>query len=522
MHQVELSKRNIAITMVSLMISLLLAALDSTIVGTAMPKIIGDLQGMEHYSWPFTAYMLCSTLAILIFGKLSDMYGRKPVFIFGIVIFLVSSALCGMSGTMGQLILFRGLQGVGGGIVISNVFIIVAELFPPVERGKYMGFLSSMWGLSSVIGPAIGGFITDTLSWRWVFYVNIPIGIVALGLIIVGLPSIRHREVKRAIDVRGITVFVAAIVPLFLALTAGGDRYAWLSLPILGLLAFSLVMLLLLIPVERKAVAPIFPPLLFSSAVFNVSSVAQFFSSAVMFCGIIYVPLFVKAVMGRSATRSGAITTPMMVGVALAAIIAGQIISRTRRYKVLGVVSLLVTLVGTLLLATMNGNTPVGLVVFYSLLLGAGSGAIIPVFNIAVQNSFPHRQLGVVTSSMQFFRNMGGTFGAAIFGYVLKADMIKGFAALDLPSLPQRAVEALKNPRVLTDEAAMNALRSHVPAQLVSIFDDLVLKARGVLAHSIELVFIVAIATMLVAVIAGLALPEVPFRRHEDEGDGTT
>lgn len=517
MHQIKLSQRNIILTMGSLMISLLLAALDSTIVGTAMPKIIGDLQGMEHYSWPFTAYMLCSTLAILIFGKLSDMYGRKPIFILGIIVFLASSALCGMSRTMPQLILFRGLQGAGGGIIISNVFIIVAELFPPVKRGKYMGIVSSMWGLSSVIGPAIGGFITDTLGWRWVFYVNIPLGIIALGLVLVSLPNIRHHDAGKVIDVRGIATFVALIAPLFVAITAGGDRYAWLSAPILGLLTFSLIMLLLLVSIERKAVEPIFPPALFTRSVFTVSSVAQFFSSAAMFAGVIYVPLFVQTVMGRSATRSGAITTPMMLGVAMAAIVSGQIISRTRRYKVLGIVSLLITLTSTVLLATMNNSTPVPLVVLYSLLLGIGSGATIPVFNIAVQNAFPNRQLGVVTSSMQFFRNMGATIGAAIFGYVLKADMVSGFRSLDLTGVPARAVEALKNPRFLTNEAAVNALRSHLPVQFSSRFDGLIVKARGILAHSIEMVFVVAVATMLIAVVAGFFLEEVPFKKREQE-----
>jgi len=516
MHEVELSKGNIVLTMISLMISLLLAALDSTIVGTAMPKIIGDLQGMEHYSWPFTAYMLCSTVAILIFGKLSDMYGRKPIFVSGIVVFLISSALCGMSQSMAQLILFRGLQGIGGGIIISNVFIIVAELFPPVKRGKYIGFVTSMWGLASVIGPAIGGVITDTLNWRWVFYVNIPLGILALALVGIGLPYVRHRDTEEVIDVKGIIAFVALIVPLFLALTAGGDRYPWLSPQILGLLAFSLVMALLLVPIERKAVEPIFPPSLFTKSVFNVSAVAMFFSNAVMFCGIIYVPLFVQAVMGKSATGSGGITTPMMVGVAAAALLSGQTISRTRKYKVLGIFSLFLTLVGTVLLSTMNSKTPASHVLLYSLLLGVGSGGSIPVFNIAVQNVFPNRQLGIVTSSMQFFRNMGATVGAALFGYVLKANMTKGFASLDLANVPQRAVEVLKNPRALTDEAAMNALRSHVPPQVLPMFDDLIGKARAVLAHSIEMVFIVSIAAIAVALVTSFALKEVPFRRRQD------
>jgi EmrB/QacA subfamily drug resistance transporter len=516
MRQIELSKRNIVLTMISLMISLLLAALDSTIVGTAMPKIISDLKGMEHYSWPFTSYMLCSTVAILIFGKLSDMYGRKPIFISGIVVFLISSALCGMSQSMAQLILFRGIQGIGGGIIISNVFIIVAELFSAVKRGKYMGIIASMWGLASVIGPAIGGVITDTLSWRWVFYVNIPLGILALVLVGIGLPYVRYRDTKEVIDIKGIIAFVALIVPLFLALTAGGDRYPWLSPQILGLLAFSMVMMFLLIPIERKAVEPIFPPSLFDSTIFNVSAIAVFFSNAVMFCGIIYVPLFVQAVMGKSATGSGGITTPMMLGVAGAAVVGGQIISRTRKYKALAIGSLFLALIGTILLSTMRGDTPSSQVLLYSLLLGVGSGGALPVFNIAVQNAFPSRQLGIVTSSMQFFRNMGATVGAALFGYVLKADMARGFAALDLANIPQRAVEVLKNPRALTDETVMSALRSHVPPQFLILFNSLIVKARAVLAHSIEMVFIVSIAAVSVALITSFALKEVPLKTHQD------
>jgi EmrB/QacA subfamily drug resistance transporter len=516
MHELELSKGNIILVLISLMISLLLAALDSTIVGTAMPKIIGDLRGMEHYSWPFTSYMLCSTVAILIFGKLSDMYGRKPIFISGIVSFLIASALCGISQSMTQLILFRGLQGIGGGVIISNVFIIVAELFPPVKRGKYMGFLSSMWGLASVIGPAIGGFITDTLNWRWVFYVNIPIGVLALVLVWIGLPYVRYSDTRESIDIKGIAAFVALIVPLFLALTEGGDAYPWLSVQILGLLCFSVLMLIILIPVERKAAEPIFPPSLFHNSIFNISSISVFFSNAVMFCGVIYVPLFVQIVMGKSATGSGGITTPMMLGVAMSALVGGQIISRTRKYKAIGVASVSLTLLGTVLLATMDNNASSLQVLFYSLLLGVGSGGAIPVFNLAVQNVFPNRQLGIVTSSMQFFRNMGATVGAALFGYVLKADMASGFASLNLTNVPQRLVDVLKNPRILTDETAMNAVRSHIPPNFVGIFDGLALKARAILAHSIHMVFIVAIAAIAIALVTSLALKEVPLRKHQD------
>jgi EmrB/QacA subfamily drug resistance transporter len=511
-HQIELTKKGIILTMASLMITLLLAALDSTIVGTAMPKIIADLNGMEHYSWPFTAYMLCSTLAILIFGKLSDMYGRKPIFVSGIIVFLISSALCGMSKSMNQLIFFRGLQGIGGGIIISNVFIMVGEMFSPVRRGKYIGLVSSMWGLASVIGPAVGGVITDTLNWRWVFYVNLPLGIVALGLVMIGLPHVRYRDAKGVIDVWGIAVFIALVAPLFLALTAGGDQYPWLSPQILGLLGLSVVMLIVLIPIERKAVEPIFPPALFSNSTFTVSAISMFFSNAVMFCAIIYVPLFVQAVMGKSATGSGGITTPMMLGVAAAAAGTGQIISRVKKYRIIGIVSLLLTFAGTILLATMSESTSPLAVSFYSILVGVGSGGVIPSFNIAVQNAFGQRQLGIVTSSMQFFRNMGATVGAALFGYVLKSDIARGMASLPLSQVPPRIADLLKNPRLLTDEGAMNSVRAHMPGQFLPLFNNLVIKAKGVLAHSIEMVFIVSVGVMVIAVVSGFALKEAPLR----------
>lgn len=520
MHQINVSRRNVVLIMTSLMISLLLAALDSTIVGTAMPKIIDDLRGMELYSWPFTAYMLCSTVAILIFGKLSDMYGRKPIFVFGIVFFLIFSALCGTSRSMMQLIIFRGLQGIGGGVIFSNVFIIVGELFSPVKRGRYMGLITSMFGLASVIGPGIGGIITDTLNWRWVFYVNIPLGILALTMVIIGLPYARYDDTKKIIDIKGILAFLAFVVPLFLVLTSAGDTYAWLSPHIIGMVLFSVAMLVLLIRVERKAAEPIFPPSLFSNSIFNVSAVTMFFSSAVMFCGIIYIPLFVQAVLGKSATSSGGITTPMMLGLAAAATISGQIMSRTGKYKILGITSLCLTLVSTVLLSTMDGDTSGLRVLFYAALLGIGAGATIPVFNIAVQNAFPYRQIGVATSSMQFSRNMGATVGAALFGYVLKANMNTGFASLDLANVPRAALEVLKNPRTLSNEAAMDAVRTHIPQQFLPLFNDLVLKAQGILAHSLQMVFIFAIAVIAIAVIVGFALKELPLRRHHEEGFG--
>lgn len=518
MYEIDLSGRDLVLTLISLMTTLLLAALDSTIVGTAMPKIIGELHGMEHYSWPFTAYMLCSTVAILIFGKLSDMYGRKPVFVFGIVLFLLSSALCGLARSMTQLIVFRGIQGVGGGIVISNVFIIVGELFPPATRGKYMGLVSSMFGLASVVGPAVGGVITDALSWRWVFYVNIPLGVIALVMVLIGLPRMRHSGTNERIDIKGIAVFLAAVAPLFLALTAVGERYSWLSPEILGLFLLSFVMIALLARIEGRAAEPVFPPGLFAAPIFNVSAVAMFFSNAVMFGGVIYVPLFVQTVLGKSATGSGGITTPMMLGVAASATLGGQVISRTGKYKAVAVASVFLALAGTVLLSTMDGGTSGFRVLCYSALLGLGSGGVIPAFNIAVQNGFPNRRLGIVTSSMQFFRNMGATVGTAVFGYILRTNMANGFKSLDLSSVPARAADALADPRVLADERVLDSMRSHVPAQSLPVFNDLVTRAKAILVHSIDMVFVLSIGIAAVALIATLILKETPLRRGKATG----
>ena len=352
-----MSNRKITGIMVSVMISLLLAALDSTIVGTAMPKIIGELHGMERYSWPFTAYMLFSTLAIVIFGRLSDVYGRKPVFLFGILFFLFSSALCGLSRSMLQLIIFRGMQGIGGGVLVSSAFIIVGQLFTPRERGKYMGLLVSMFGLASVLGPAVGGLITDHLSWRWVFYVNLPLGAVACTLVVILLPHLPPVAGRKQVDYWGALLLLAALLPLFLALTWADTAYPWLSVQIIGLLLFSALMFLLFFSAERKAVLPILPLSLFDNSIFAVSVVTMFLSSAVMFCGIIYIPLFVQGVLGASATSSGMVTTPMMLGLTVSAIVTGRIISKTGRYKALALISFCIAGLSLLLLSSMNMRT---------------------------------------------------------------------------------------------------------------------------------------------------------------------
>lgn len=419
----DLSKNKIIMIMAGLMVGLLVAALDNSIIGTAMPQIIGNLQGMEYYVWPFTAYMLTSTIAIILFGKLSDLYGRKNILIIGIVTFVIASIMCGFATNMFELILFRGIQGIGGGILISLPFIVVGEIFSPRERAKYMGILASVFGVSSVLGPILGGVITDTIGWRWVFFVNVPVGIVAVTMLMYSLPNFKLDGVKKVIDYSGILTFTLALSGLFLGLTLARDLNAYPLAEIIGLFIFSAVMFALFIMAEKRAEEPILPMYLFKNSIFTVSSIENFLASALIFGGIIYVPLFAQSVLGMSATNSGLIMIPMLISLTIAANIAGQIISRTGKYKILAIAEFIITGIGVLLLATMDTNTSPYALVAYSTILGLGSGMMYTIFTISVQNAFSLREIGVITAAMQFFRNVGATVAIPIFGFIVNYTM---------------------------------------------------------------------------------------------------
>ena len=405
--------------MVGLMVGLLVAAFDYSIMGTAMPKVINSLQGMEYYVWPFTVYMLTSTISIILFGKLSDIYGRKHVLILGIIIFVVTSVMCGFATNMFELILFRGLQGIGGGILLSLPFIVVGEIFSPRERARYMGILASVFGLADVLGPILGGVITDTLGWRWVFFVNVPVGIAAVTLILHSLPNFKLPDVKKVIDYLGILTFTLTLSSLFLGLTLAGDLSRYPLTEIGGFLIFSGFMFTLFVLAEKKAVEPIFPLHLFKNSIFTVSAVESFLASALMFCGIIYVPLFAQGVLGMSATNSGILMIPMLFSLTMTSVITGQIISRVGKYKKLVFAEFIITGIGVVLLATMNVNTPYYLLVAYSTVLGIGSGMAYTIFNVAVQNAFTLREIGIVTASVRFFRNVGTIVFVPVFGYIM-------------------------------------------------------------------------------------------------------
>ena len=418
-NQYNLAKDKIIMIMAGLMVGLLVAAFDYSIMATAMPKVINSLQGMEYYVWPFTFYMLTSTIAVIIFGKLSDIYGRKHVLIAGIILFVVTSVMCGLSTSMFELIIFRGLQGIGGGILISLPFIVVGEIFSPRERAKYMGILASVFGLADVLGPILGGVITDNLGWRGVFFVNVPVGIAAVALILYSLPNFKLNGVKKVIDYAEIITFTLALSSLFLAVTFTGDLNKYPLAEIAGLLIFSGIMFILFISAEKRATEPILPLRLFKNSIFSVSAVESFLASALMFSGVIYVPLFAQGVLGMSATNAGFLMIPMSLSLTMASIITGQIISMTGKYKKFVIAEFVITGIGVVLLATMNTNTSPYQLVIYSTILGIGSGMAYNIFNVAVQNAFTLQDIGIVTASMRFFRNIGTIIFVPVFGYIM-------------------------------------------------------------------------------------------------------
>src|SRR5438105_1765886 len=408
-----LPRRDLVLTVGGLMLGLLLAALDQTIVGTAMPRIVAELRGFEHYAWVTTAYLLTSTAVVPISGKLSDMYGRKFFLLGSSIMFVLSSALCGLSQDMTQLIVFRGLQGIAGGVLTSTVFTVISQIFPPAERGRIQGVFSGIFGLASIIGPLLGGYLTDNLSWRWVFYVNLPVGVIAIAVLWLSFPNIRPVLRERRIDFLGAGTLVAGVVPLLLALSWGGNDYPWASPTILGLFGIAAIMLVVFGIVERRAAEPIIPLSLFGNRIVSVSVLALMLMAIGMFGTILFIPLFIQGVIGTSATQSGTVMMPMMMVMVTSSILGGQNISRTGRYKLIGLFGMTVMALGLFLLSGMGPNTDYLTVVRNMIIIGIGLGPTMPVFTLAAQNAVKMSQLGVVTSMTQFSRSIGSTLGVA-------------------------------------------------------------------------------------------------------------
>jgi EmrB/QacA subfamily drug resistance transporter len=515
------------LVVLSAQLALLLAALDQMIVGTAMPRIIADLNGFAHYAWVATAYLLAATVMVPIYGKLSDLYGRRPFFLGGMALFLLGSALSGASHSLTQLILCRALQGLGGGAIMPIVQAIVGDLFPPAERGKWQGLTLGVWGLASFLGPALGGWITDSWGWRWVFYVNMPVGAAALLVGAVTLPAGGERRSHR-IDYPGAALLVAGTLPLLLAFSWAGTEYAWRSAPIVGLLAAAVALLGAFVLVEYRAAEPIIDPRLFANRAFAVAVAATFLVSAGLFGTLVYLPLFMQGVAGVDATSSGVVGTPIIVGVMISSVLGGQVVARTGRYKALVVAGLVIAALGMFLLSRMGLGTTQGVVVRNMVVTGLGIGLPMTLFTTIVQNAFPRRQLGVVTADLQFFREIGGTIGLALLGSVLTNRFPAALAANLPPSFTQQVppdrLAALANPQILLSAEATAQLRQGFAAfgpQGASLYQQLMDAVRVSLASGIAAVFMAGVGLMLLGALAALFLRETLLRtRHDPAADG--
>ncbi|MER5253522.1 MULTISPECIES: MFS transporter [unclassified Streptomyces] len=440
-----LSPARVRMVFVGLMLALLLAALEQMIVATALPKIVGELHGLDKMSWAITAYLLTSTIGLPIYGKLGDLFGRKGVFQFAILIFIIGSALAGWSRTMDQLIAFRALQGVGAGGLMIGVQAIIADIVPPRERGRYMGLIGAAFGLASVAGPLLGGFFTDHATWRWCFYFNVPFGLVTLLVVSLGL-KLPKPTAKARLDVLGALLLASASTCLVLLTSWGGTEYEWGSRVILGLAAGAVASVVLFVVAERFAAEPIIPLRLFRDSVFNVTGLVGVVVGIALFGAASYLPTFLQMVDGASATESGLLMLPMMGGIVGASILSGQLISHTGRYKAYPVVGGILSVIGMWLLSRLEADTPRLHYSIWMAVLGAGVGLVMPVLILAVQNAVRPADLGTATSANNYFRQIGGSVGAAIFG-TLFADRLADSLADRIP-----AGAGLPDPEAITPQ----------------------------------------------------------------------
>jgi EmrB/QacA subfamily drug resistance transporter len=514
----------------AVLLALFLSALDQTIVSTALPRILTDLRGNELYTWVVTIYLLTATVTGPLYGKLSDLFGRRPMLMIGIGLFLLGSGLSALSQEMWQLVLFRGIQGLGAGALFPISLAVIGDLFSPRERGRYQGLFGGVFGVSMLIGPALGGFLTDSISWHWVFVVNLPIGLVAMAVIWRLLPPIKHPERVVSIDYLGAAVFAAAVVPLLLGLTnkQSGD---WTDPSVGGLLALSALLTAVFVWVESRAKDPIVHLELFRNRTFSATVVAGGLVSFGFFGGVIFIPRWFQFVNGSSATASGYEMMPMLIGVIGSSIVSGQIVSRTGRYKWLSAGALLLAGIGLFLLTGLRANTPVPQLWFWMFVMGVGIGPTMAVFTIVIQNAVPFRVMGVATSALVFFRQVGGTIGLAIagtiFGSTLTTEIPRQLAN---NGVPQPLIDGFQRAGQLggSDATAVGvdlgqAILQRVPEDVRPMVEQLLPAIVGGIHQGFSIavanamwlgVITAAVAFALVAI----AVPETPLRQHTEEG----
>jgi EmrB/QacA subfamily drug resistance transporter len=538
----DLPRREKMEILFAILLALFLGALDQTVVGTALPQVVTDLGGNDYYTWVVTIYLLTSTITVPFYGKLSDLLGRKPILLFGITVFLIGSALSGLSQTMWQLILFRGIQGIGAGSLFPIALAVIGDLFTPAERGRYQGLFGAVFGLSFLVGPALGGFLTDTISWHWVFYVNLPIGLVSLYVVWRLLPNIRHPDVSRSIDYLGAAVFTVAISLFLIGLTnkQAGD---WTDPQVGGLIAAGIAIGLLFVAIEARAAEPIVPLNLFRNQVYATSIAATTLVSFGFFGAIIFIPRWFQVVRGFGATESGYQMFPLLIGLIASSIISGQIIARTGKYKAMVVASIAIMTVGIGLMTQLTADTELPVFYAWMFVAGVGIGPTLAAFTIIVQNAVPFEALGVATSNLTFFRQIGGSVGLAIAGTVFGQslrDILPGKVGPVFEELVASAPPAFRDQigqlpagGETLDLAQLSGVgqsfggaiaktaRAGAPADAQPFIDGLFAPFIGRLDHAffdafsaaIGKTFEIAVVTTGAAIIAVLLMRELPLRK---------
>ncbi|MGC5305622.1 MDR family MFS transporter [Micromonospora zamorensis] len=508
-----LNRQQIRLLMFGLMTGMLLAALDQTIVGTALPTIVGELGGINHYSWVVTAYLLASTASTPLYGKMADLYGRRPVFLFSIGTFLVGSLLAGLSQNMTQLIVTRGIQGLGAGGLLTLAFTIISDVVSPRERGRYQGLFGAVFGISSVAGPLVGGYFAET-DWRWIFYINVPLAILAIVVCYHVMRLIPFERRDHSIDWLGAGLLVAGVSSLLLALSWGGNEYAWGSGVIIGLFVVGAVLGVLFVLQEARVAEPILPLRLFRSATFALANSALLIIGLVMFGSIIFIPLYLQIVKGASPTRSGLLMLPMMAGIIITSILTGRAMTRIGRYKWFPVAGSVTLLVGMFLFTQLEVATSLWVAFGFMVVIGVGLGLCMQSLILAVQNAVSVRDLGAGTSSATFFRSLGGSFGVAILGTVLSSRLASGLsdrlpgAIAQLPPQEQAAVAASGGTNIsINDPATILALPGPVRAAIQGAFVD-----------ALDMVFLTAGLIAVVAVVVTLTLPNTQLRGAGPQG----
>lgn len=489
--------RRLWLVLGALMLTMLLAALDQTIVSTALPRITSDLNGLGQLSWVVTAYLLTSTASTPIWGKISDLYGRKIMLQSAIVIFLIGSALAGAAQSMSWLIVTRGIQGLGGGGLMVLAIAVIADVIPPRERGRYTGLFGGVFAVSSIAGPLLGGFFVDSLSWRWIFYINLPLGILAMFVIAAAL-QVPRRRVEHSIDVLGAALMVSGVTLLLLVVEWGGNRYDWNSPTILVMGALSIGLLVAFVRVELRSREPLVPMSLFANRIFSTTSILGFILGLAMFGAIIFVPLYLQMVTGATPTQAGLQMVPMMAGMLTASVVSGRMITRFGRYKVFPIVGMGIATVAMYLMSSLRVDTPYWQLAIALTLLGIGMGNVMQVLIIAVQNSVHPRDVGVATSGSTFFRSMGGTIGTALFGAVLTSQLMERLTA----ALPASATGSMELDGLTSNMARIAALPEPIRLVVLESFTG-----------ALDRVFLTAVPILAIGFVLAWFLKDI--RLHE-------